>query len=120
MGHNFASMVGKTVTGITGCHVGSEDMEIKFADGAVCRMWHQEDCCESVRIEEIHGDPVDFVGQVIVSAEASEVYTPATADGDQMDTFYKLACANGYLTIRWLGESNGYYGTAVAVDWLQP
>jgi hypothetical protein len=119
MGHDFASMVGKTVTGITGCRVGSEDMEITFSDGTVCRMWHSQDCCENIQIEEIHGDPADFVGQAVVSAEASEVDVPVS-DGDQTDTFYKLACANGYLTIRWMGESNGYYSTTVAVDWSKP
>jgi hypothetical protein len=118
MRRDFEAMAGKTVTSITGCRVGSEDMAIAFADGSICRMWHNKDCCESIRIEEIHGDYADFVGQVIVSAEASEVEIAVPMDdGKQTDTFYKLACAKGYLTIRWLGESNGYYGTTVDVDW---
>jgi hypothetical protein len=76
------------------------------------KMYHLQDCCESVTISDVVGDPADFAGQTILSAyessnESNEGY------GSQTWTFYDIRCLKGSLNIRWFGESNGYYSESV-------
>jgi MoxR-like ATPase len=60
-------------------------------------------------VEGIIGDLDDLVGPPITMAEE------VTQNGEETDwglstwAFYKLATNQGYVTIRWFGEPNGYY-----------
>lgn len=92
-------------------------------DDTKYKMYHAQDCCESVYIEDINGDLEDLVGTPIVKAYKTVAGTaeeagvdPETASyshGDQRWTFYHLRTAKGDVTIRWYGTSNGYYSIAV-------
>lgn len=112
----FAVMAGKTVARIRGCERGSEEILFSFQDGSTCRLYRNPGW-DVLRVEEVHGDPADFVGHVIVSAEAAEV--PADNCDWVTNTFYKLACANGYLTIRWYGEDSDYYSATAEIAWTE-
>lgn len=75
---------------------------------------HLQDCCEGVYIESIDGDLSDLVGEPLVMAE--EAYQEGESDwGTSTWSFYKFATTKGYVTVRFFGESNGYYSEEARV-----
>lgn len=100
----------------------SESLLFKTTDGRTFQLYHEQDCCEDVYIESIVGDLSDLIGWPILIAEEvhqSEEnpsdYTPSEYQDSFTWTFYKLATKNGYVDIRWYGESNGYYSEDVSL-----
>lgn len=80
--------------------------------------YYEPDCCASCEIEDICGDLDDLVGAPILTAES--VSRDAT-EGEIREindsgtwTFYRFATIKGYVTVRWLGTSNGYYSESVS------
>jgi len=105
---NISALEGKTITKITGLEVGSKLVRFYVDDGFIFALFHEQAGCEWVRVEDVVGDPDDLVGTPILQAnktsnEANDMDASATW------TFYTIATIKGSLTIRWLGESNGYY-----------
>jgi len=75
---------------------------------------HLQGCCETVYLEDVCGDLTDLVGSEILRAyEVSAHGETHGGDCDETWTFYHLITAKGYVTLRFLGESNGYYSTEV-------
>jgi hypothetical protein len=105
--------------------VDASDHEVVFTtvDGDVYRMYHEQDCCESVYVESIVGDINDLVGAEILKAEEAsnlfDIIRDAEKEKENRDesytwTFYKFATRKGYVDIRWYGSSNGYYSESVS------
>ena len=107
-------LIGKTLTSISQ----TEDEELIFmcSDGSKFKMFHRQDCCECVYLDEIVGNLDDLIGSPILVAEDSSNDAPEVdeKEGESSTwTFYKLATIKGYVDLRWLGTSNGYYSERV-------
>ena len=110
---------GLTIKEINGLEKGSENVEIKTEDGRIFEMKHFQDCCERVSIEDIAGDLDDLVGSPLVRAEertSKDFDTGSDRDDSYLWTFYEFATVKGSVTIRWYGESNGYYSVSVDLE----
>lgn len=112
----FSKLLGKTLKSVE--QISDEKLVFTTTEGEVYKMFHRQDCCEHVTIEDVCGDLQDLVGEPILLAE--EVTSDKNPEGITKEyqesftwTFYKLATRKGYVDIRWYGESNGYYSESV-------
>lgn len=112
---NFSVLVGKTIKRVEGGEEGDEHIAFHCDDGASYAGTHQQDCCESVKIFDTVGNVEDIVGSpVILAEEENDADQPADITYQPYDsytwTIYTIETAKGRYVVRWLGESNGYYG----------
>lgn len=110
-------MLGATITKIDGA-TGADEMLFHATDGRSFRFVHHQDCCETVRVEDVCGDLDDLIGSPLVEAEeVSSEGAPEPEDPDSYTwTFYKFGTSKGSVTVRWLGQSNGYYSEGVEFE----
>jgi hypothetical protein len=95
----------------------SDEITFETSEGCIYKMFHAQDCCESVYIESIVGDLTDLIGQEIILAEerySSEKQEWKVEESEYPDdsftwTFYTIRTLKTSIDIRWYGYSNGYY-----------
>lgn len=113
---DVSDMLGKTIVNVTlPTESDCQDMILfECSDGSAYLMYHEQDCCESVEIEDVVGDFDILIGKPLTVADVT------TEDGEKDEwgdtstwTFYHFATIKGYVDIRWYGESNGYYSEEV-------
>lgn len=137
MDAEFSELKGKILSKID--KIDNEELIFHLETGEKYKLYHSQDCCENVSIEDINGDLEDLIGTPILLAEEvnSEEFQKNFEESFKLEegkedcdwnyvnekgetkpesctwTFYKLATKNGYVDIRWYGESNGYYSEGV-------
>lgn len=130
--NNFKKMQGKTITSIQGIEKGNEEAFIHTKEGLTGHFYHEQDCCESVYLADFEGDPSDLIGATILEIQEltdedgyiktrrliDDSFAP-TYDGESYTyTFYNIKTTKGYLWLRWIGESNGYYSEEMTFELL--
>jgi len=114
----FKDLIGKTLVSISVKKSGGNNISFTTDNGKKYNMYHQQDCCEHVYIEDIVGDLDDLIDSPIIIAEKVSSETPPKNFHEAYDlyykwTFYKLATIKGYVTIRWCGSTNSCYSLGV-------
>ena len=115
---DFEELVGKTLTKVEQTDMFGDKLSFYCDDGIVFHMYHDQDCCENVSIEDLNGEFEDIINTPIL-----EAFKSINSEDDPLDdweesftwTFYRIATVKGYLNIRWYGSSNGYYSESVDI-----
>ena len=125
---DFSTLVGKTLTKVEGSE-GDDAIIFTTTDGEEYQLWHSQDCCESVSVDDICGEWNEIIGHPILKAEENSSTDPIENDphapkegdygGDSFTwTFYRITTELGQVVIRWYGYSNGYYSEGVTFSKL--
>lgn len=104
-----------------GSNLSAEEVTFHLTDGDKTyhlTMYHEQDCCETVELVDAAGSWQEMVGKTV--AKFDEIRNPPHAPDvpgwaeSWTWTFYDVATTpTGYVTMRWLGLSNGYYSESV-------
>jgi len=106
------------VESFDGC---GDDWVMRFTDKSLARFYHDQDCCESVRVEDFVGEPQSLIGKTIAGISLSNDDPPEFSERRYDDShtwsIFTITTTDGMTVVmRWLGESNGYYGESVYVS----
>lgn len=111
------SLVGETLTHID---VFVDEILLTTESGRKIKIYHDQDCCESVGIVDTEGNWQFLVGKPLV--KASEEINPDNdpifsqikqEDFSRTDTKLTFRTNDNTVISRWIGESNGYYSESV-------
>jgi len=112
---NFAvALKGETIISIEGLKEGGEEVIFKTKSGRTFKMYHDQDCCETVNIVRCIGAYLGTVGVEVLSAEERIESDVPASESATRTTFVINKDSYSKIVIEWLGESNGYYSESVS------
>ena len=115
---NFFELKGQIVKEIYGLIKGCDEVFIRTNDGTY-KLYHEQDCCEYVRVVKVIGNVDELIGEVIFAEEDTGANEPdwhdEYIDSSHTWTKYVLKTENTSLEFWYLGESNGYYCESVSI-----
>ena len=115
---NFFELKGQIVKEIINLQEDNDEVFIRTNDGTY-KLYHQQDCCEHVRIYNVIGNVADIIGEVVFAEEDAGANDPDWYKEDYHDshtwTKYVLKTENASLEFWFLGESNGYYSENISI-----
>ena len=109
------SLVGETIKSVSTLEQYVEEVIFTCESGKIVRMYHPQECCESVSLADFCGNASDIVGSTVTSAE-ERTNQQSAKYGSETWTFYNIQTFKGSLWLRWCGESNGYYSESVYIE----
>lgn len=113
-------LVGETLAYIDADDQGEEVM-LTTQSGRRIRIFHNQDCCETVRVEDTQGNWHDLIGRVIIEA-TEDVRPQGDPPPEYPDSWTRTTLTfkvDGATVIsKWIGESNGYYSESVDIEEL--
>ena len=122
--NTYTEFSGKTIQEVRGCKKHSDEVTLKFTDGTCLKFYHQQDCCETVLLEDFDTTPEDLVNTNIISIEerisrSGEGIKPLDNwDHSYTWSFYVIKTSSSTMVLRWYGTSNGWYSETVDIDYL--
>jgi hypothetical protein len=105
----FSDLVGKILSDVK---VNRDEIVFTVDETESYIMYHGQDCCELVYIEDICGDPQSLVGAPVAYADESS----SEDDSDLLWTFYRIGTFKGSLVIRWCANLDTYYSVEVSFE----
>lgn len=105
------NMVGRVVKYVD---IDKEEMKITCEDNSVFTFYHEQDCCEHVYIADTVGEPMSLKGWKLLLVDM-EATRESSCDGDESKTttVVKFVTDENTVSVKWIGESNGYYSESV-------
>lgn len=115
---NFFELKGQIVKEIYGLIEDYDEVSIRTNDGTY-KLYHEQDCCEYVRIVKVIGNVDELIGEVIFAEEDAGANEPdwyyESFNDSHTWTKYVLKTENASLEFWFLGESNGHYSENISI-----